>query len=556
MDADKRTGTARRLLTHLRTLMASGSGQPADIVALVAEELGAEVCSVYALRAGEILELRATKGLNPAAVGRTRLRVGEGIVGLVAATGTALNLADAQNHPAFAYRPELGEEPYASMLAVAVRRGGRTLGVLTVQNRVARHYTEEEAEVLDIVAMLLADSLVAADGFAPQLGFSGSLPRQFDAALLSPGIVFGPVILHGADLTPKRLLAEDSEAELARLQQALGAMRQGLDALIDTQLPQGAAPRDILDATRQVAADDGWLRRVAEAISGGLSAEAAVHRVAQDFRARMRKIMDPYLRERLADLEDLAARLIAALDGSAITRPDAKGAILLVRRLGPAQLLEWHASGIAGVVIEEGSAGGHAAIVARALGLPAVGGARGALDAAGKGDDAVLDADEGTFILRPDPGVQAGLRAWPGRPRHPPCGLAEAARYPLAHPRQGAVHPDDECRTGAGAGPARRYRRPGDRLVPHRDRHDGPRLGARRRRTDRHLRSRAGRGRRPAGVFPHARPGQRQAAARQSARRGREPGHGLAQPARGAGPPGRAAAAAACPAAGRPQAAS
>jgi phosphotransferase system enzyme I (PtsP) len=155
-----------------------------------------------------------------------------------------------------------------------------------------------------------------------------------------------------------------------------------------------------------VAADDGWLRRVAEAIRGGLSAEAAVHRVAQDFRTRMRQIVDPYLRERVADLEDLANRLVEALDGSRDQPVEAAGCVLLVRRLGPAQLLEWHARGIAGLVIEEGSAGGHAAIVARALGLPCVGGARGAIDAANDGDEAVLDADEGTLIIRPDPNVR------------------------------------------------------------------------------------------------------------------------------------------------------
>ena len=399
-------------MRRLRILMQAGDVQLEAIVAIVAGELVAEVCSAYALRPGEILELRATHGLNPSAIGRTRLRVGEGIVGLVAATGAPLNLADAQNHPAFAYRPETGEEPYASMLAVPVRRGGRTLGVLVVQNRTSRHYTDYETEVLETVAMLLTD-LLAAGGSDTREGFAGSLPRQFDAAMLSPGIVFGAVKLHGATIAPNRLLADDPAAELARLQHALGAMRQGLDTLIEAQLPSllrdgaGEAPRDILDATRAVAADDGWLRRVAEAVRGGLTAEAAVHRVANDFRARMRRISDPYLRERLADLEDLAGRLLATLDGSDEDKSDVAGTILLVRRLGPAQLLDWHARGIAGVVIEEGSAGGHAAIVARALGLPAAGGARGALDAAEAGDEAVLDADEGTLILRPDPGVRA-----------------------------------------------------------------------------------------------------------------------------------------------------
>ncbi len=401
---------SRRLLSRLRAIMASGAGQLHDIVSLIAAELVAEVCSVYALRPGEILELRATEGLRPQAIGQTRLRVGEGIIGLVAATGQPLNLADAQNHPAFAYRPETGEEPFASLLAVPVRRAGRTLGVLAVQNRTARHYSEDEIDVLETAAMLLADKLSASAGDSHE-GFAGNLPRQFEAVILSPGIVFGRVLLRAASLAPGRLLADDPAREMVRLERALDQMRRGLDRLIERQLPSlslklGDAPRDILDATRAVAADDGWLRRIADAVRSGLTAEAAVHRVASDFRDRMRRIVDPYLRERLADLEDLAGRLLAALTGHDAVADDATGGLLLTRRLGPAQLLDWHARGIAGVFIEEGSPGGHAAIVARALGLPAAGGARGAIDAAEAGDHMVLDADEGTLILRPAPSVR------------------------------------------------------------------------------------------------------------------------------------------------------
>jgi phosphotransferase system enzyme I (PtsP) len=396
-------------------MMASGSASLPDIVALVAGELTAEVCSVYGLRAGEILELRATRGLNPDAIGRTRLRVGEGIIGLVAATGQVLNLADAQNHPAFAYRPELGEEAYASMLAVPVRRNGRTLGVISVQSRTARHYVDDEVEVLETVAMLLPDELAKPGHDQPDEDFSTTVPHHFDAAPLSPGIVFGRVVLPGVLRPPKQLLADDPDLEHARLAAALVDMRRGLDRLIDAGLSgirnahgsaDSDAPREVLAATRQVAADDGWLRRVSEAVDGGLTAEAAVHRVTSDLRERMRRIADPYLRERLADLEDLAGRLLAALGGAARERQDVSGAILLARRLGPAQLLEYQGRGIAGVVIEEGSPGGHAAILARALGLPALGGARGAVDAATTGEDAVLNADDGTLILRPDPGVR------------------------------------------------------------------------------------------------------------------------------------------------------
>ena len=401
----------RRLLARVRAMMAGGTGDvPAvlsDITRLVAAELVAEVCTVYVMRPGDLLELAATFGLQQDAIGRTRLRVGEGIVGLVAATGALQNLPDAQNHPAFAYRPETGEEPYASLLAVPVRRAGRTLGVVAVQNRAPRRYAEDECEVLETVAMLLAEVLPGAgatDG--AEQGLAATMPRRFAANPMSPGIAIGPVVLHGVGAPLRRLLADNPAVELGRLSKAASSMRQSLEDLIETRLPDGEGPRAVLEATRLVAADGGWMRRVREAIQTGLSAEAAVHRVTNEVRDRMKRIADPYLRERLADLEDLAARLLAALDGGASAVAVPRGAVLLARRLGPAQLLEWHARGIGGVMIEEGSTAGHAAILARALGLPAVGGARGAMDAAEEGDMVVLDADDGQLILRPDQEVR------------------------------------------------------------------------------------------------------------------------------------------------------
>ena len=410
----------RRLLARLRELMARGAGSLPELVRLVAGELVSEVCSIYALQPGDILELVATEGLRPEAVGRTRLRVGEGIVGLVAATASALNLPDAQNHPAFAYRAETGEEPYASMLAVPVRRAGRTLGVIAVQNRNLRRYDASEVEELETVAMLLAEVL-AASGVEDSAGegVGATVPRRFPATSLVPGLAMGPAVVLGAAPAPGRLLAENTDAELARLNQAVAKMQKGIDALIEAGLPpdaggrsaDAAASREILDAYRLVAADAGWLKRVADAIHGGLSAEAAVHRVAGDLRDRMRRITDPYLRERLADLEDLAGRLLGALNGGTSTGKAAHGAILLARRLGPAEVLDWHGRGIAGFAVEDGSAGSHAAILARALGLPAVTVARGLLDTAEDGDPVILDAAETPagcqVILRPEQDVIA-----------------------------------------------------------------------------------------------------------------------------------------------------
>ena len=399
--------SARRLLARLRELMAHDAAPLPELVRMVAGELVSEVCSIYALRPGDLLELVATEGLRAEAIGHTRLRVGEGIVGLVAATGQLLNLPDAQNHPGFAYRAETGEDRYASMLAVPVRRAGRTLGVLAVQNRTPRRYDAEEAEVLETVAMLLAEALAAAgatDGAAE--GLAATVPRRFEGTALVSGLAIGPILRLGARQTPRKLLADDPDWESGRLARALAIVQRGLDELMAGGLPEGEAPREILEAYRLVAADQGWVRRIGEAIRGGLSAEAAVDRVAGELHDRTRRIADPYLRERLADLEDLAGRLLAALDEGAPLPPPAPGAILVARRLGPAELLDWHGRGIAGVVIEEASAAGHAAILARALGLPALGGVRGVLDTAEDGDEAVLDADEEQFVLRPERAVR------------------------------------------------------------------------------------------------------------------------------------------------------
>jgi phosphotransferase system, enzyme I, PtsP len=401
--------TPRRLLSRLRDLMARGEAPLVELVKLVSAELMSDVCSVYAMRPGEILELAATEGLRAEAVGKTRLRVGEGIVGLCAASAKVLNLPDAQNHPSFAYRPETNEEPYASLLAVPVRRAGRTLGVLVVQTREPRHFGDDEVEVLETVAMLVAEvlpALGAADGAEEGLG--STVPRNFTGKELVGGLAIGQVVLRGARGSSRRLLADDPAAEQARLDVAAERMQRELDDLIAARLPvaeagsaEAAASREVLDAYRLVAADTGWLTRVSAAIQAGLSAEAAVQRVMSDLRDRMRRIADPYLRERLADLEDVANRLLRALDGEATLPPDARGAILLARRLGPAELLDWHAKGIAGLAIEEASPSGHAAILARALGLPAIGGVRGLVDAAEPGDYVVLDADESHVILRP-----------------------------------------------------------------------------------------------------------------------------------------------------------
>jgi phosphotransferase system, enzyme I, PtsP len=399
-------GDARQLFARLREALASGHAGLPDIADLVAQGLPADASVIYVARPGEVLELAATYGLNVSAVGRTRLRIGEGIIGMVAASGDPLNLADAQNHPRYVYRAEIGEEDMASMLAIPVKRAGRILGVIAVMLREARQFAPVEVEAVATVAMLLGEILVQAGATEVlEEGLSGALPRRYAGHGLAPGIARGQILVYGAMPPIARLLTDDPAVELERLDQALDAANKSLDKLIAASLPGGNAPRDVLDAYRMVAQSSGWLTQVRDAINDGLTAETAVDKVARSLRERMRRIADPYLRERLADIEDMVNRLMVALGGMAPKPAYAEGSILLVRRLGPADLLDWHARGIAGVAIEEASPSGHAAILARALGLPALAVERGAVEAATSGEDALLDAEGEALILRPESAV-------------------------------------------------------------------------------------------------------------------------------------------------------
>jgi phosphotransferase system enzyme I (PtsP) len=399
-------GDTRQLFAALRENLATGTASLADFAKLIAEGLVANGAVIYITRPGEILELAATYGLNVSAVGRTKLRVGEGIVGLAAASGDIQNLPDVQNHPRYVYRAETGEENMASMLAVPVKRAGRTLGVIAVMSREVRTYAPVEVESLATVAMLLAEILSRAGASdVGEEGFSETLPRRYAGHVLSSGIARGQVLAYGAAAPIANLLTEDTEAELKRLEDAVEEANKTLDGLITANIPGGNASRDVLDAYRMVAQSSGWLTQVRAAISDGLTAETAVDKIARQLRERMRRVADPYLRERLADIEDMVNRLMVALGGMAPKPERADGMVLIVRRLGPADLLDWHTRGIAGIAIEEASASGHAAILARALSIPALQVERGAVEAAVEGELALLDAEEGTLVLRPEPEV-------------------------------------------------------------------------------------------------------------------------------------------------------
>jgi phosphotransferase system, enzyme I, PtsP len=401
----------RVLLRRLRELMA----EPLDpqerldqIVRQIAQNMVAEVCSFYVLRADSVLELYATEGLNPDAVHLAQLKMGQGLVGTIAASARPLNLSDAQAHPAFAYLPETGEEIYHSFLGVPILRAGRTLGVLVVQNKARRNYRDDEVEALETTAMVLAEMIATGELkkiTRPGLELDLSRPVTIDGDGYGEGIGLGYVVLHEPRVVVTNLLNEDMDLELKRLDEALGSLRISIDDMLSRRdVSMEGEHREVLEAYRMFAHDRGWVRKMEEAIRNGLTAEAAVEKVQSDTRARMLHLTDPYLRERLHDFDDLANRLLRQLIGTNTQQAQEKfpdDAVIVARGMGAAELLDYTRPNIRALVLEDGAVTSHVVIVARAMGIPVVGQAAGIVSLAENGDAIIVDGDDAKVHLRP-----------------------------------------------------------------------------------------------------------------------------------------------------------
>jgi len=405
----------RLLMNRLRAVMAADMDTEArlmQIVRLVAGTMVADVCSIYRRTAEDMLELIATEGLLQDAIGRTFMSMNEGLVGYIARTAQPLSIQEAPHHPAFSYRPETGEDPYHAFLGVPILRGGRVAGVLTVQNQTARIYQEDEIDSLQTIAMVLAEFVPSAGLQADDVSAETLRAINLSGRILCPGLGLGQARLHDPIIPAARFFARDSRAEEQRLQLALEELHQSIDRLLSAEIGGlWGEPRDVIEAYKLLASDPGWSARLREGVRGGLSAEAAVDRLRREHRVRFEKVRDPYLRERLHDLEDLDNRLLRMLASqdeadNAPMRPAESDpntpVVLIARRLGPAELLDYGQTGLAAILLEEVATSSHAAIVARGLGTPTVGGIKGLLDHVSAGDTIIVDAEDGKVHIRPD----------------------------------------------------------------------------------------------------------------------------------------------------------
>ena len=402
--------SAREILTGLHEIMAGrGSAQSKldRVVDLIADKMASEVCSIYLLRDNK-LELFATLGLRKEAVHVTRLSMGEGLVGTIASEGRILNLAEAADHPAFAYRPETGEESFHSFAGVPIVRLESPIGVLAVQHADPRRYEDVEIEALQTVAMVLSEMIAAArlvDG-ARRGRLRSAGPLRLSGLKLVAGMAKGEAIFHQPRVVVEHTVAEDIEAERDRVYSAFRKMREQIDAITkDAEFGTAGEHREILETYKMFAYDEGWSRRINEAIDSGLTAEAAIERVQQRMRARMRDINDPLLQDRMHDLEDLSNRLlriVAGQSGTAAQTGLTHNTVLIARNLGPAELLEYDRRRLKGVLLEEGSLTSHMVIVARAMNVPVIGRLTDIRHSVEEGETILVDGDSGSIIIRPN----------------------------------------------------------------------------------------------------------------------------------------------------------
>ena len=409
--------SAREILTGLHEVMAKrGSAQSKldQVVNLIADKMGSDVCSIYLLR-DNVLELFATHGLREEAVHVTRLRMGEGLVGTIAAEGRILNLAEAAEHPAFAYRPETGEERFHSFAGVPIVRLESPIGVLAVQHTEPRRFEDVEIEALQTVAMVLSEMIAGArlvDG-ARRSRMRSAGPLRLSGLKLVAGMAKGQAVFHEPRIVVEHTVAEDIEAERDRVYSAFRKMREQIDNMArEAEFGTTGEHKEILETYRMFAYDEGWSRRINEAIDSGLTAEAAIERVQQRTRARMLDIDDPLLQERMHDLEDLSGRLLRIVSGRMTTAAQtglAHDAVLIARNLGPADLLEYDRRKLKAVLLEEGSLTSHMTIVARAIGVPVIGRLSDIRHAVEEGETILVDGDNGSVIIRPNRALASGF---------------------------------------------------------------------------------------------------------------------------------------------------
>ncbi len=372
--------------------------------------LKVDVCSVYlADPDAKQHVLMATVGLNPTAVGRVRIPFEEGIVGRVASRGEPVNLDNAPTHPDFKFVPGSGEEPYHAYLGVPIIHQRDVLGVLVVQQSRERRFEDDDVSFLVTLAAHIAGAVMHAEISGLLRNGPGELLQgecRLQGSGGAPGVAVGQAVeVYGAaDLraVPDRTVT-DIDAEVEGFRAALREVREEIEQLRNSFGDTVAEAGALFDAYLLLLSGEGIENDTIDRIREGHWAPGALRQVIDEHASVFAAMEDPYLRERAEDIRDLGARLLVRLKRSeqSVANDYPTNTILIGDELGAAQLAEVPREHLVAVVSGKGSTTSHVAILARAMGVPAVMGVAGLPLGQLDGEKAIVDGYRGRVYVRP-----------------------------------------------------------------------------------------------------------------------------------------------------------
>lgn len=400
-------GISRSLFKRLRLLLSS-SKKPIDklssFVNIVAEELQTDVCSCYLMKNQETLELFASFGLDKEAIHKTRLYLGEGLVGEIALSKKPLAVSDVWQDERFAYRPETKEDDFSSLMGVPLFKENQLLGVLAVQTREEYVYSPEEIELLETTSMILAEFIQSHLNDFALMEKEEFSSEALEGVPLSKGIALGTVVFHKIDQKQSiTLFSKNPEDEKIKLTEAFESMRLSFESHLNKADIQ-KAEKDIFQTYLLFLKDKGWHKLIDENVKTGLSAEVSLSQATEEMCLRMRRLNDAYLRERSYDFEDLSQKILGYLSGENEQKKNKslpENTILVASKIGPAELLGYDLEKIKALVLEKASVTMHVAIIAKSFSLPVISEIENVTSKLKEGEEILINAENGLIYTHP-----------------------------------------------------------------------------------------------------------------------------------------------------------
>lgn len=404
----------------------------------IAQDMGAETAILYLLTPDRYLEVYAVYDSAHQEHKKASFRVGEGVVGFIAAIGESVICDNISRHPNFLYRPGIADHVNLSLLGVPLTSAKGVLGVLTLQNPPSKPFEEWREKALMEVGSFFAQ-LTELERFPTLDRVQGKISgmQTLQGVSFNAGLAIGTAVLHQPYSWKESDFSLSAKDERLRFKTAIRDLIRSIDVLVESTPNDEQETQDILSSYRMIASDRGWIRKIQDYIQKGFTAEAAVQKVRRHTRERFAQIGNQLLKGRLSDFEDLASRLLRHLSGKdSVTETLPESTILVAHNLGPAELLDYDRRLIKGLVLEEGVHTAHVAIIARALDIPVVGRIPLLLTHVASGDKIIVDGDHGTICVNPNTDTLhkarkniTQLKKWQvlnQELRHKPCQTREA----------------------------------------------------------------------------------------------------------------------------------